>query len=309
MKEVYFILGCTACGKASTARELAKQTNSAILSVDSMKVYKRMNIGTAKPTQEVLDQIEHFGVNVVEPSEHYSVAEYIDHAKHAIETTSAKNKPLIAVGGTSLYIQAMTKGLFDAPKPDPKIRAQLQQEIDQTSPQHLHDELKLVDPESAERIHPNDAMRIVRALEVFRSTGKPISQLQTQWDNAKPICKPILIGLRREKEIQSKRINARVKKMVELGLVEEVKQLLEEDKPLAKQAAQAVGYAELIDHFAGKVSLEKAIENIKVNTRRLAKKQRTWYRRWANVNWFDLEENETPAETVNRILEKFSIGK
>lgn len=307
MKKVYFILGCTACGKASAGRVLAKKLGAQILSVDSMKVYRRMNIGTAKPPESVLADIPHFGVNLVEPSEHFSVAEYIEHAKFAIDQAEKSGKILLAVGGTSLYIQAMTKGLFDAPKPDPEIRKALQIEIREKTPQVMHRELAAVDPVSAERIHPNDEMRIVRALEVFRSTGKTISEMQTQWDSAQPVCEPVLIGLRREKEIQSRRINSRVKKMVEMGLVEEVRALLDEEKPLSKPAAQAVGYAELIEHFEGKVPLEKAIENIKVNTRRLAKKQRTWYRRWANVNWFDLEENETPEETADRIIEQIKF--
>jgi tRNA dimethylallyltransferase len=302
MPRVYFILGCTACGKAAVGRELARRLGARILSVDSMKVYRRMDIGTASPSAQVLAEIPHYGMNVVEPSEAYSVAQYVACADAAIEETRAAGATLLAVGGTSLYIKALTQGLFDGPGADKAIRDELATRAKEQGPQILHAELTRIDPEAAQRIHPNDEKRIIRALEVFRATGKPISEFQTQWDSETGKYDCALIGLRREKEDQSRRINARVKQMMDMGLLEEVRRLLAESQPISAQAAQAVGYAELIDHLRGECSLAEAIERIKINTRRLAKKQRTWYRRFPNVTWFDLSKDETPAEISDRIL-------
>jgi tRNA dimethylallyltransferase len=302
MPHVYFILGCTACGKAAVGRELARRLGARILSVDSMKVYRRMDIGTASPSAEVLAEIPHYAVNVAEPSEAYSVAQYVACADAAIEETRAAGSILLAVGGTSLYIKALTEGLFEGPGADEAVRAELAARAKAQGPQILHAELTRVDPVAAGRIHPNDEKRIVRALEVFRATGTPISELQTQWDSETKRYECIRIGLRREKNDQAGRINARVKRMIDMGLLGEVERLSSEPKPISDQAAQAVGYAELIEHLAGKYSLAEAVERIKINTRRLAKKQRTWHRRFPNVTWFDLAKDETPDAAADRIL-------
>lgn len=307
MDKVFFIMGCTACGKAALGRELARRFAGRILSVDSMKVYRRMNIGTASPPEEILREIPHYGIDVVEPSEPYSVAEFVAHADDAIRQTNKDGKKLFAVGGTSLYIKALTEGLFEAPRGNEEIREQLREEVQQLGLAKMHEQLTLIDPVAAERIHPNDEKRVIRALEVFRQTGTPISELQKQWDAGRQLYDYTLIGLRREKQSQSRRINARVKKMVEMGLKEEVESLLAEDLPLSPQAAQAVGYAELIDHFNGKCSFDKAIEQIKINTRRLAKKQRTWHRRWSGVTWFDIDDNDTVETIADRVMAKIAF--
>lgn len=302
MHRVYFILGCTACGKGAVGREIARRLGARILSVDSMKVYRRMDIGTATPPAEVLAEIPHYAVNVVEPSEAYSVAQYVACAEAAIDETRAAGAIPLAVGGTSLYIKALAEGLFEGPGADETVRAELSARAKQLGPQALHAELAQVDPVAAGRIHPNDEKRIVRALEVFRATGRRISELQTQWDSETGKYDCVLVGLRREKDDQSGRINARVKKMVEMGLLEEVQHLLAEPNPLSDQAAQAVGYAELIDHLQGRCRFDEAVERIKINTRRLAKKQRTWHRRFPNVAWFDLAKDDTPQAVAERIL-------
>lgn len=304
--KVYFVLGCTACGKAAVGRELAKKLDARILSVDSMKIYRRMNIGTATPSAETQSQIKHYAIDVVEPSDSYSVAQFVECADKAIDECRRDGKICLAVGGTSLYIKALTEGLFEGPSADEEIRNELKAQA--AAPggiDELYRQLCKVDPESAERIHRNDERRVIRALEVFRQAGKPISQLQQQWDAGRKRLDCVLIGLRREKENQSKRINARVRKMVDMGLRDEVAALLAEKKPLSMQAAQAVGYAEVIDHFNGKCSWEHAVELIKVNTRQLAKKQRTWHRRWTDVTWFDVPDEEPSEVTTERILQKF----
>ena len=304
MEKLYFILGCTACGKAAVGLELARRLGGQILSVDSMKIYRRMDIGTATPSPAAQQEIPHHGINVVEPSESFSVAQYVTAADTAIVAIRQQGAIPLAVGGTSLYIKALSEGLFEGPSGDPEYREELRERIAAETTAGLHEELTQIDPISAERIHPNDEKRLIRALEVFHKTGTPISQLQTQWDAAEKRYECVMIGLRREKESQSRRINARVKKMVDMGLLEEVKSLLTEPDALSKQASQAVGYAEVIDYLRGedKCSFDKAVEKIKINTRRLAKKQRTWHRRWGAVKWFDIPEDESPGVTTQRIL-------
>ncbi|MCK5113587.1 MAG: tRNA (adenosine(37)-N6)-dimethylallyltransferase MiaA [Phycisphaerae bacterium] len=307
MEKLYFILGCTACGKAAVGRQLARQLGAHILSVDSMKIYRRMNIGTATPSQAAQQEIPHHGIDLVEPSEPFSVAQYITAADTAIAAIRQQGAIPLAIGGTSLYIKALSEGLFEGPPGDPQYREELKRRIEAETATGLHEELARVDPVSAERIHPNDEKRLIRALEVFHQTGTPISQLQTQWDSAEKRYECVMIALRREKESQSRRINARVKKMVEMGLLDEVKSLLAEPPPLSRQAAQAVGYAEVISHLRGELTFDKAVEKIKINTRRLAKKQRTWHRRWATVQWFDIPDDESPQVTAGRILKEVNF--
>lgn len=309
MERIYVIMGCTACGKAAVGRDLARRLNARILSVDSMKIYRRMNIGTASPPPEVLREIPHYGVDIVEPSEPFSVAEYLRHADNAIKQTAKDGKILLGVGGTSLYIKALTDGLFEAPEGNQELREVLKREADTLGLERMHKLLSQIDPTAAQRIHPNDEKRVLRALEVYRQTGTPISELQKQWDAGRSKYDCVLIGLRREKENQSRRINARVKKMVEAGLKEEVESLLAEEKPLSPQAAQAVGYAEIIEHFRGGCSFDQAVEQIKINTRRLAKKQRTWHRRWSGVTWFDVADDDTVESVADRVMGKIEFDR
>ena len=304
MTKVHFILGCTACGKGAVGRELARRGGGQIVSVDSMKIYRRMDLGTAKPSAADRAAVPHHCIDVVEPSESFSVAQYVDHADRAIEGIEAAGGVVLAVGGTSLYLKALSEGLFDGPPADGAFRAALRGRAGREGLAALHAELAGVDPEAAERIHPNDERRIVRALEVHRATGRPISALQKQWDAGERRYECTFVGLRRERPDQSRRINRRVKRMIDMGLREEVSALLAEPAGLSDQAAQAVGYAEMIDHLRGRCTLEEAVERIKVNTRRLAKKQRTWHRRFRDVTWFDVAPEETPRQVADRILDR-----
>jgi len=300
------ILGVTASGKSTLAFELSKTIGAEIISVDSMKVYRRMDIGTAKPTAEKQKLIPYHLIDVVEPSEAFSVDKFLDLTEQAVEDIQSRGKPVVAVGGTAMYIKALLFGLFEGPGSDEKIRSRLQKSAKEVGLEPLHLKLQQVDPDAAERIHMNDEKRIVRALEVYEITGKPISHFQKQWETEHPSGDWTVIGLRREKEIESQRMNARVKRMIEAGLVEEVKGLLAEDKPLSKQAAAAIGYAEMIAHLDGEMELAETIEKIKINTRRFAKSQRTWFKTFRNVNWIDIAENdtvETVLETTLNILE------
>lgn len=302
--KMIMILGVTASGKARLAFELAQRIDAEIVSVDSMKVYRRMDIGTAKPSAEAQQQVHYHMIDVIEPSESFSAGLFLDQASAAIGEIQSRGKPVVAVGGTALYSKALLYGLFEGPSRDEGIRAELFERIESEGPAVLHRELGAIDPAAAERISPNDAKRIVRALEVYRLTGKPISSLQKQFDAETPVGDWAIIGLRRDKPIESGRINARVKKMVQMGLVDEVRSLLAEDKPLSPQARCAIGYAEMIEHVEGRLSLDEAAEQIKKNTRRLAKGQRTWFRRFAGVTWIDVEADESVESVLDRVMQR-----
>ena len=288
-----FILGCTGGGKSALARALAPRINAEIISVDSMKVFRRMDIGTAKPTPEQLAATPHHLIDVVEPSEDYSVAEFVRDSEKAITDISARAKEILCVGGTALYIKSLSEGLFEGPSADEEVRERLKRRAAESGIDALHEDLRKVDPEAADRIHPNDQRRIVRALEVYELTGQPITELQTQWDKERTVYDCTFLGLRREKEEENRRANARVKSMVERGLVEEVRSLWAEKPPMSTTARQALGYAELIEYLEGKVELEEAIENIKINTRKFSKAQRTWFKRFRQTHWIDVQPDAT----------------
>lgn len=297
MTRVYFILGCTASGKGAVGCLLASRIGGQIISVDSMKVYRRMDIGTGKPSPSVRAEVPHHCIDIVEPSESFSVARYVDFADKAITEIADSGNVVLAVGGTALYIKSLAEGLFEGPGADTEIRDELKRRIDTEGLAALHEELARIDPESAGRIHPNDERRIVRALEIFALTGEPISNLQKQWDKSTQRYDCVFIGLRRSREDASRRINARVKKMVNQGLLDEVAALLAEPAGLSKQAAAALGYAEIIEHLNGKCTLDEAVEQIKINTRQFAKHQRTWFRRFKDVHWIDVAE-DAAVETI-----------
>jgi len=294
------VLGVTASGKSRLGFELARSLDGEIVSVDSMKVYRRMDIGTAKPSKEAQQQVRHHMIDVVEPSESFSVGLFLEKALAAIEDIRGRGKTVVAVGGTALYIKALLYGLFEGPGGDEQIRAELRVQAQREGLARLHEALQQIDPEAAGRIDRNDAKRIIRALEVYQLTGKPISSFQKQFDAERPMHDWIILGLRREKAEESRRMNARVKKMIEQGLVEEVRSLVAEEKPLSKQARCAIGYAEIIEHLEGRLGLEDAIEEIKKNTRRLAKGQRTWFKTFKGVRWIDVGPEETAESVIER---------
>jgi tRNA dimethylallyltransferase len=294
------ILGVTASGKGRLAFDLAEHLGAEIISIDSMKVYRRMDIGTAKPPKDARQRIKYHLIDVVEPSDSFSVGAFLDAASDAMEQIKSHNKNIVAVGGTALYIKSLLYGLFDGAGTDEQIRAELRERAEAEGLAELYCELTKIDPAAADRINPNDAKRIIRALEVYQLTGQPISSFQKQWEQRQIKHDWTIIGLRREKADASSRINIRVKKMISAGLVDEVKSLLDEEKPLSKQARCAIGYAEIIEHLSGQMSLEDAIESIKINSRRLAKGQRTWFKTFQNVHWLDIAEDETPEQILDR---------
>lgn len=295
------ILGVTASGKGSLGFELARRLGGEIVSVDSMKVYRRMDIGTAKPPAERRREIAYHLIDVVEPSESFSVDRFLELTASAASQIRAAAKQVVAVGGTAMYIKALLHGLFEGPASDAAVRQRLTDRIAQEGLAAQHKRLAEVDPAAAARIHPNDQRRIVRALEVFELTGQPISILQRQWETD-AADDWFVIGLRRPKEVESVRINQRVKRMVDEGLLDEVKRLLAEPAPMSHQARAAIGYAEVIAHLEGRGTFEDAVEQIKINTRKLAKAQRTWFKTFRNVHWIDIAESDTLDAVVESAM-------
>lgn len=302
MNQMIMILGVTASGKSTIAFELARKIDAEIISIDSMKVYRRMDIGTAKPSLERRKAVKHHLIDIFEPSESCTASKFLELTHLAMSDVKAAKKPMIAAGGTALYTKTLLYGMFDGPPANEEIRNELDERIKLEGTARIHRELGQVDPQAAERIHPNDSRRIIRALEVFKLTGKPISSFQNQFSAEKPLDDWKIIGLRRPKEDASRRMNRRIKKMAEMGLLEEVRNLLAEDTPLSKQSAAAIGYAEVIDHLNGKCSFDEAIERIKINTRKFAKSQRTWFKTFKDVTWLDVEDDETPESVLQRTL-------
>jgi tRNA dimethylallyltransferase len=281
MHRLWVILGPTASGKSDRAMALARRVGGEILSLDSMQVYRGMDVGTAKPTAAERAEVRHHLIDVVEPHETFTVARFVELADAVIADARERGVPLIATGGTPLYYKALFEGLFDGPPADETIRQRLREQ----GGEELHRRLSEVDPEAATRIHANDAKRLIRALEVFELTGRPISSFQTEWTTATPRHLAKWYGLHWEKEALNRRINARVKAMMAGGWVEETRALLARFGALSQTAAEATGYAELIAHVRGEMRLEDTVEQIKIGTRQLARRQMKWFRRWPQVTW------------------------
>ncbi len=302
------IVGCTASGKSDLAEALVERLGGNILVVDSMQVYRGMDIGTAKPDAATRARIPHLMIDVADPWESYSAARFVTEARGHIENwkRGTENAQLVIVAGTFLYLRALVEGLFEGPSADEAIRAELHERLSREGTAVMHAELAIIDPVAATRIHPNDTRRLVRALEVFRITGVPISTLQTQWSQTHPGMDAAYIGIRWEKETLSRRINARVKQMIEKGLVEEVDRLRRTEKGFSDEAAAAVGYRQLLDYFAGQCTLDDAVERIKIQTRYLAKMQRTWLKKWPPppaVKWIDAADGVDTQEIVKQAID------
>jgi tRNA dimethylallyltransferase len=298
---VNLLVGCTASGKSRVGLELARRMGGEIVSVDSMKIYRRMDIGTAKPSAEARREIPHHLIDVVEPSESFSLGRYVETADAAIRDIAGRGKPVIAVGGTMMFVRGLVSGVFEGPPADPEFRKAVRERAASEGTAVIHAELAAVDPQAAARIHPNDLRRIERALEVYHKLGTPISELQSQWEASHSAYDCRLVALRRPREEANKRINARVQRMVEAGLVEEVRTLLAEPGGIGDQAAQAVGYAEIIAHLRGELSLEQAVEQIKINSRHLAKHQRTWMRHFTGIRFVDINIEDSVATVADRV--------
>lgn len=292
------IVGPTAGGKSALAVELALRLreagrNAEIVTADSMQVFRRMDIGTAKPTTEERRGILHHLIDVAEPEEPFSVEQWLSLAEPCIEGIRGAGGVPIVVGGTHFYVKALLEGLFEGPGADAALRT----ELGGLSPALLRAELERIDPATAARLHPNDLRRTIRAIEVFRLTGTPLSAHQAQWDRGGARPDALLVGLEWEIEPLNRRINSRVKSMIDRGLVDEARGLWIKGS-LGPQSREALGYKQLIEHFEGRATFDDAIEQIKIETRRFAKSQRTWLRRLRptpDSRWIAFDADEPAA--------------
>jgi len=302
--KLVFIVGPTAIGKTGISFELAKLVECEIVSCDSMQVYRGMNVGTSKPAKVLLSSIPHHLIDIIEPSEEFSVAQYRALAVKAIEDIISRRKTPLLVGGSGLYVKVLIDGIFEAPVTDRELRQRLEQEAEEFSVLHLYERLKQVDPESAARIHPNDLRRIIRVLEVFEKASAPISELRKRTSGLGDKYDIRIFGLEMERAALYDKIDERVEQMFSEGLVNEARALMEGN--LSLTASQALGYREAFGYLAGDYDIEEAKRLTKRNTRHFAKRQMTWFKRDPRVEWIMLAKDFDTEETARAIWKKLS---
>lgn len=295
--KIVAVVGSTASGKSALAVALAKELGGEIVSCDSMQIYRRMTIGTAKPTPREQEGIVHHLIDFVEPEKAFSCAEYVECAKAAVNDIVSRGKLPILCGGTGLYLDAFLRGGgFEETESDPALREELFAYAEANGNAALHAQLAEVDPESACAIHPNNVKRVVRALEIYRTTGMTKTEADRRSRELDSPYDATVIGLRyAERELLYKRIDRRVDLMLEMGLLEETERLLHEGVfEKNATAAQAIGYKELLGYLRGEESLDAAVESLKRATRRYAKRQITWFGAKEYVRWLEMTEHGQP---------------
>lgn len=302
LRQCWFLAGPTASGKTATSIELAKRLNGEVLSLDSMAIYRRMDIGTAKPTVEERAGIPHHLIDIVDPHEEFSTADFLNHAEQAIRDILSRNKTPLFAGGTGLYLRSLLRGVFEGPAADWDFRRELEAEESQ-APGSLWAKLEQRDPTTAARLHPNDQRRIVRALEVHHLTGQPLSAQQQQGPLPLEDRPEHVYWIHPPRPWLADRINRRVDLMVEAGLVAEVDALLKAEPPAGRTARQGLGYKEVIAHLEEGQPLDETIEQIKTRTRQFAKRQHTWFRNMEECQEFAISGEESAAELADRLLQ------
>ncbi len=300
------IVGPTATGKSDLAISLAKILNAEIISADSMQVYRYMDIGTAKPSKDIRAVIPHHFIDILNPDESFSAGEFARQTHRLISKKIRGGIPLIVVGGTGLYVKALERGLVALPPVPDEIHARLWEEYINTGLPHLYDKLCKIDPATASSVHPNDRFRILRALGVFETTGKPLSSFRTHHGFRETAVHLRKIGLTYPREILYKRIETRVEQMIENGWMEEVKTLLEMGYNETLKPMQAIGYKQLVSVIKGTLKMRDAVEEIKKETRHLAKRQITWFNKETPQQWISLrgENLEEEAEILLTFIQK-----
>jgi tRNA dimethylallyltransferase len=299
--DCWFLTGATAVGKSQVGLALARQLGAEIISLDSMAIYRGMDIGTAKPTSEEQAAVPHYLIDIVDPWDDFSIERYLDAAHVAIANIKSRGHEVLFVGGTPLYLKALLRGLSSGPAPNWQMREQIAAEVAQVGNEALYARLEQLDPLAASQIHPHDTRRLIRALEVFRTTGEPISHQQLHFDEGTPAENCKVFVLRRPREEQHERINERVEQMFVRGLIQEVKQLTGGGKQLGRTASQAVGYAEVIEHLSGG-DYDSMVAKIKTRTRRFAKRQGTWFRSLCECRFVDITGEVDAEEVVSQII-------
>jgi len=298
------IVGPTAAGKTALSLGLAKTLDSEIVSADSRQIYRYMDIGTAKPTSEERSCVPHHMLDRVDPDTRYTAGQYARDARACIDAIFSRGSVPILVGGSGLYLRALLDGLFDDPPSSPEIDRTLRRELEEKGSPALHRALARVDAEAARRIHPHDGQRLVRALSVFRRTGRPMSELWRSSSEERLDADTMVFGLSRDRASLYRRIEDRVDRMIEQGLVEEVRSLLRMGYTRDLDALRTIGYRETCAFLAGEMTLEDAVARIKRDTRRYAKRQLTWFRHDRRVRWVDVDDADVDR-TAGRIVEEF----
>ena len=301
MNKIICVAGPTASGKTSLAVELAKLTDGEVVSCDSMQIYKRMTIGTAKPVPEEMDGIVHHMIDVAEPDEAFSVSRYCEMATPIVDDILARGKTAIIAGGTGLYMDSLIRGNDFAPFPATGQRARLEAQADREGMEAMLNLLHTIDPESAARLHLADRKRIFRALEVYYETGETITAHNLKTQAIPPRYSPLWLGLDFEDRAELyRRIDLRVSIMLEQGLVQEIRDLLASGIPAGCTAMQAIGYKEFVDASDGKMSIEEAADQVRQSSRRYAKRQLTWFRRNKDMHWLIRRTGEGPEEILRQ---------
>ena len=295
-RECWFIIGATASGKTAVSLELAKRLDAEIISLDSMAIYRGMDIGTAKPSPETQSLVPHHMLDIRDPNETCSVSEYRELAMEKVSEIHGRGKKVLFVGGTALYLKALLRGMFDGPPADWEFRKQIEAEVENVGDQALHERLSAVDPVAAHKLHVNDRRRIIRALEVYKLTGKPISHWQVEFADGVDASDCKVFSLRHPRPVLHERIEARVDQMFEAGLIDEVRGLIDRWKDLSHTAAQAVGYREVIEHLKGEKDFAETREKVRVRTRKFARHQETWFRGLSEVRMVDIEPQSVESD-------------
>jgi len=303
-----FLSGPTASGKTEIGLHLAERLGAEIVSLDSMAIYRGMDIGTAKPSYEQQRRGPHHLIDIVEPTDDFSLSAYVDLAEKTVVDIRRRGREVLFVGGTPLYLKSLLRGIFEGPPADWEFRRAVEEEVEQIGVEALHQRLQQADPLAADWLHPHDKRRIIRALEVLRATGQPLSHQQTQFEEGAPAEERRVFVLDWPRPVLHQRINARVDEMFVAGLVDEVRGLLERHGHFSRTAMQAVGYREVMEHLRGEIDLEETIRRTKVRTRRFAKRQMTWFRHLSECRFLPRSEEQGVEEVTEEILRAVCNG-
>jgi tRNA dimethylallyltransferase len=307
-RRVLAIVGPTASGKSKLGIEIAQKLQTEIISADSRQIYKELSIGTAKPNENDLKKVKHHFINHISLIEKYDVGKFVKEANEIINQLHSENKIPIVVGGSGLYVNSLLYGIFEGPSADENIRQELEKELQENGIESLLEKLRKFDLETYEKIDKKNPRRIIRALEVYYLTGRPISQLQKE-KNQKSDFENLVFGLQWERKKLYERINQRVDEMINAGLVYEVKEILSKFGEDVNIALQTVGYKEVIEFLKGKISYDEMIELIKKNTRRYAKRQLTWFKKDKNIRWIEIQLEEDFNKVAKQIINKIGESK
>lgn len=291
LPKIVVILGPTSSGKSDLACELSKHFNFEIINADSLQIYKYLDIGTAKPDLKILDSVPHHLISIIKPDEQFNAGIYREKANEVIDILHNRNKKILIVGGTYLYVRVLIEGLIEGVEPDTSFRDELKALRAAYGTEHIYNNLKDIDPESALSINENDYVRMERALEVYHLTGQKMSDMQKEHGFSKKKYNVFKIGIDIERELLKKIIERRLDNMMDRGFTSEVKSLRERGYDKSLKPMQSIGYKEINDYLDGVMSLEDAREKIIINTRRLAKRQMTWLRRDKEINWYKIPQD------------------